>query len=218
MAQDCITIKGTRKGLMIILDVSREFNELRSDLVSKFDNARGFFKGANCALVPTSPLSDAETEELESICRKYGLIPKADIVPGIHRRKKQEPVRDPEPAVQWESMVDELPTVLREGNLRSGQEIVSRGHVMCVGDVNHGAVIKAVGNILVMGTLKGKAHAGIQGDDKVVIIAYRMAPEQISIGQVIARSPGKKSKGSYPEIARLAGDKIIVEPYLKKRP
>lgn len=214
MAQDCITIKGTRGGLMILLDASRDFNELRANLTAKFNAAQGFFKGASFTLVPSSPLSSHEKEELEAICREYGLVPQANIALNFPYRPKKIN-RQADKPVEAKSWQEELPTLLEEGNLRNGQVINSDGHVMFVGDVHQGAVIKAVGNIMVMGTLMGSAHAGIEGNSRAVIVAHRLYPEQLGIARVIARSPEQKTKRPYPEIARLVSNKIIIEPYLK---
>ncbi|MBC7323842.1 MAG: septum site-determining protein MinC, partial [Moorella sp. (in: Bacteria)] len=72
-------------------------------------------------------------------------------------------------------------------------------------------------NILVMGTLRGNAYAGWAGDCKAVILAYRLLPEQLGIAGVLARSPEQKMRRDYPEVARLAGGRIIVEPYLSRK-
>ena len=213
MANDCVTIKGTLNGLMIILDASQDFNELRGNLAAKFAAADGFFRGAPFALMPTSPLSSHETEELEAICCEYGLVPKSGISPAVRKKNLQVTRKARTPAL--ETMPAELPTLLEEGNLRNGQVIKSKGHVMFVGDVNHGAVIKAVGHIMVMGNLMGSAHAGIKGDTEAVIIAHRLFPEQLRIARVIARSPEQKTRHPYPEIARLINHKIIIEPYIR---
>jgi septum site-determining protein MinC len=230
MAQDCITFKGTRGGLLILLDASQDFNELRANLAAKFAAARGFFRGATFALVPTSPLSNRETAELEAICREHGLIPGTNIpLPERYRWKSQgKQPRTPMisalpaagvPVTPASPMAGtaEPPTLLQEGNLRNGQELAYAGHVVLVGNVHQGAVIKATGHVLVMGTLLGSAHAGIAGDRAAVIVACCLAAEQLSIAGVIARSPEQKTRRAYPEIARLAGNKIIVEPYTKRR-
>ncbi|QGP90959.1 Septum site-determining protein MinC [Neomoorella glycerini] len=240
MAQDCITFKGTRGGLLILLDASRDFNELRANLAAKFAAARGFFQGASFALVPTSPLSSRETAELEAICREHGLVPGTNIpLPDRYRPQKNPGKLAPATMVAGANCYStsavppaglpvapapaaagtaELATLLEEGNLRNGQELAYSGHVVLVGNVHQGATIKATGNILVMGTLLGSAHAGVSGDRAAVIVAYRLVPAQLSIAGVIARSPEQKTRRVYPEIARLAGDKIIVEPYLSRKP
>lgn len=240
MAQDCITIKGTRGGLLIILDASRDFDEIRANLAAKFAAARGFFRGASFALVPTSPLDSTEKAELEAICREHGLVPGQNIALPYRRRPlargtaaastpagataTANTARLPVPmALPGESEVatglfaTDLPTLLDEGNLRNGQEIDYPGHVMWLGDVHQGAVIKASGHILIMGTLRGKAYAGIRGNRSATIVAYRLEPEQLGVAGVLARAPEQKTRRNYPEIARLVGTSIVIEPYLSLR-
>ncbi|MBC7326216.1 MAG: hypothetical protein H5T99_13045, partial [Moorella sp. (in: Bacteria)] len=168
MAQDCITIKGTRGGLLILVDASRDFNELRANLAAKFTAARGFFQGASFALLPTTPLSSQAKAELEAICREHGLVPGADIalpLPPRSRGNKEKfavtgtleeavytPVPAVEPSIPTQPLTSEaagLPTLLEEGNLRNGQELTCSGHIVLVGNVHQGATLKAGGNILV---------------------------------------------------------------------
>jgi septum site-determining protein MinC len=241
MAQDCITIKGTRNGLLIVLDASRDFNELRSSLATRFAMARGFFQGAPFALLSTSPLSGRETAELEAICQQHGLvlganIPLADRYRQPRTRHRPAPetaamdaARRPRsdiippvmtaavPALVADEATGGYPTLLNEGNLRNGQELACNGHVTLVGNIHPGAVIKAGGNIMVMGALLGSAYAGVSGDRNAVIVAHRLAPEQLGIAGVIACSPEHKQKRAYPEIARLIGAAIVVEPYLNRQ-
>lgn len=40
-----------------------------------------------------------------------------------------------------------------------------------------------------MGSLRGMAHAGIDGDDKAIIAASHMRPTQLRIAGIISRSP-----------------------------
>jgi len=97
-------------------------------------------------------------------------------------------------------------------HLRSGQTIEHGGDVLVLGDVNRDAQIVAVGNIIVMGTLRGVAIAGALGDESAVVVAQRMEPQQIRIGKKIAiteeserRSPG------YPEVAKVEDGMIVLE-------
>ena len=97
-------------------------------------------------------------------------------------------------------------------HLRSGQRVEHGGDVLLLGDVNRDAEIIAVGNIIVMGALRGIAIAGALGDENAVVVAQKMEPQQIRIGRKIAitedqdrRSPG------YPEVAKVEGDMIVLE-------
>ena len=72
-----------------------------------------------------------------------------------------------------------------ERTLRSGNVIRFAGDVTVYGDVNAGAQIEADGNITVMGSLQGLAHAGARGDDRAVVIAFDMNAPQLRIAHRI---------------------------------
>lgn len=94
---------------------------------------------------------------------------------------------------------DELPTKIYRKTLRSGAEIVYDGNVVLIGDVNPGAKIKAAGDIIVIGNLRGIAHAGTNGNKKSVIIAHALDAVQIAIADIIAIPPDdfSKKRGEY---------------------
>ncbi|HEY9754528.1 MAG TPA: septum site-determining protein MinC [Oculatellaceae cyanobacterium] len=101
-------------------------------------------------------------------------------------------------------------------NLRSGQTVSHKGHLVIVGDVNPGAEIMAEGDITVWGVLRGIAHAGIGGNLDAEIRALKLQPIQIRIGHAIARSPDrhtvKFASGVKftPETARIVDGKIKI--------
>ena len=101
---------------------------------------------------------------------------------------------------------------------RSGSLTRHDGDVLIMGDVNPGAEVEATGDIVVLGTLRGVAHAaaGSPDPDRAVIVALSLQPLQLRIGpHVRARSDaGGKGKGRVgPEIAFLSGRSIVVAPY-----
>ena len=101
--------------------------------------------------------------------------------------------------------------------IRSGQTTsYADGSVIIFGDVNPGGEVVAAGDIIVLGALRGNAHAGAHGRLSSVIIALELVPLQLQIGSYVNRPPvGQKSRG-YPEIARVgAEDIIIVEEFIK---
>ena len=67
-----------------------------------------------------------------------------------------------------------------------------------VGDVNPGAEIKAGGNIIILGQLKGMAHAGCKGMTDAFVSAIYMAPVQLRIADIITRFPEENKKGPKP--------------------
>jgi septum site-determining protein MinC len=90
--------------------------------------------------------------------------------------------------------------------------LFSDGNIVILGDINPGAEVIAGGSILVMGCLRGMAHAGAFGDEKSVIAAFRLNPTQLRIANHITRPPdGETITVNNPELARIRADKVIIE-------
>lgn len=105
-------------------------------------------------------------------------------------------------------------TLLVEKTLRSGQRVSFPGHVVVLGDVHPGAEVVAGGNIVVMGSLQGLAHAGALGDGRAIIVAFRLQPTQLRIGEHITRPPDGQAAGpGRPEIARIKDGVVTIERF-----
>ena len=104
--------------------------------------------------------------------------------------------------------------ILHEGTIRSGDRINSNGNLCIVGDVNPGAIVSAKKNIYVWGKLLGIANAGKDGNNNASIASLYLNPLQLRIADVIAIGPKDKPKNSYPEIALIDKQTIIIKPYI----
>jgi septum site-determining protein MinC len=106
------------------------------------------------------------------------------------------------------------------GTLRSGQKVETEHSVVVFGDVNSGAEVIAGGDVVILGTLRGIAHAGAyeESGGGRVIFSINLKPTQLRIGLVISRGSGSEDaestpRGGLPEVARVEGNMIVVEPY-----
>lgn len=97
--------------------------------------------------------------------------------------------------------------------LRNGQRIEYDGDVMIFGDVNPGAYVIASGNIIVMGVLRGVVHAGARGDESTVVIALKLLPQQLRIGNYITRAPdsAEEETPDNSEKAYIKDNQILIE-------
>ncbi|GGK32890.1 putative septum site-determining protein MinC [Deinococcus malanensis] len=93
------------------------------------------------------------------------------------------------------------------------------GSVIVLGDVNPGAEIVASGDVIVVGALRGIAHAGQGGHAKAIVWARPIASTQIRIGDAVARAPEGSSLSNMrraegppvAEIARLHDGQIVID-------
>lgn len=213
-----VLIKSNKQyGITVILDDQLTFEELVIDVEEKFRDSAKFFEQSKLALsFEGRELSDEEENRLiKAITDNCNL----DIVCVIdHNKEREENFR----RVLVEKERLEHPGdsgQFYKGTLRSGQVLESETSVVVLGDVNPGAKVIAMGNIVVLGSLKGTACAGIAGNDRAVVVALEMNPVQIRIGDVIGRSTDKKSKAktlSEPQIAFVEDGNIYIDALCKE--
>ncbi len=148
-------------------------------------------------------VSEETLREVENYLRQKGLKPLFQTVEGKEQKSSQR--------VDIENVKSSSVLIVNK-NLRAGQTVEHAGDVIVIGDVNPGAVVKATGSIIVMGTLKGVAWAGYLGNHDAIIVALKMQPSQLRIGNIIAVADEKDYKPENPEVARVKGDEIVIEP------
>ncbi len=115
---------------------------------------------------------------------------------------------------------DEPDARILYGTLRGGQKVETEHSIIIFGDVNSGAEVIAGGDIVILGTLRGIAHAGAYDESGGgrVIFSLNLQPTQLRIGLVISRGSGAENaeslpRGGQPEVARVESNMIVVEPY-----
>jgi len=99
--------------------------------------------------------------------------------------------------------------------LRSGQRIETEHSLVVCGDVNSGAEVVAGGDIIVLGALRGVAHAGAYDETggRRFIMALGLKSSQLRIGSIISCGSAQEDGDHGCEIARVEGNNIVVEPY-----
>ncbi|MCH7736049.1 MAG: septum site-determining protein MinC [Chloroflexi bacterium] len=105
-----------------------------------------------------------------------------------------------------------------KSTFRSGETLHHQGDVVVLADVNPGAEIRADGDIVVFGSLKGWVHAGASGDNKAVIIALELPSPRFQIGKFLGVAPvtahrQPKLSASGPQIAYVRSRSIHVAPF-----
>lgn len=109
--------------------------------------------------------------------------------------------------------IESSETKFFRGSLRSGKKIEYEGSIVILGDVNSGAEVIAGENIVIVGTLRGMAHAGARGNRKAMISAVSIEAPQIRIADIIKEAE-KEEKQEQKEIktyAYISENKMIIE-------
>ncbi|MBW4827282.1 MAG: septum site-determining protein MinC [Clostridiaceae bacterium] len=203
MTQDLVVFKGTKDGVYIYIR-DGNFESIKKELDIKLKKSSSFFKGGKIVDFKGKSLSNDELKELEGIVRdKYNL----KII-----EKKELKVKS------FFKGIEEGMTKFIKTTLRSGQKIEYNGNVVIFGDVNPGSMVVAGGNIVVLGNLRGVAHAGYDGNKEAIVAAFALQPTQLRIANLISRRPDEDIEyPKWPEIAKIEGNEVIIERYLPKK-
>lgn len=197
---DAISFKVTTKGVYISLNSKKSFDDIKKALCRHTDDASNFFTGVDLYINPNGlVLSAQEMKEL------IGLLSRYESVENIYFLSEQ--------SEQAEEKNRSMDTILINRTIRSGQRVKYPANIVIIGDVNPGAEVIAGEDILVVGKLRGVVHAGAAGSNDSQIIALKLQPTQLRIGNVISRSPDelKDIEPTVPERAYVKDGAIIVE-------
>ena len=222
MSHPTVVLRAYRDGLHLIIKPHLSISEVEVAIQQEVSRMNRSLAGATVQIDLKSPtLNDEEIDYLSSKLREsYDLI-----VRGVEL--EDDSVSVPiaaAPTTHTISQTVDTPAT-REGEpsrivpytIRSGQaEEFPQGSLIIYGDVNSGGEVRAGGDVVVLGTLRGSAQAGTNGRLSAVIIAMDFAPLKLQIGNYVNRSPANQKPRGYPEIARIgAEDVIIVEKFVK---
>lgn len=108
----------------------------------------------------------------------------------------------------FEKDIDNSETKFYKGSLRCGQKVEFEGSLVILGDVNNGAEVIAGENIVVLGALRGLAHAGAKGNTKAIIASNIIDAPQIRIANKIKEIEKEEIKYKY---AFINNDEIMFE-------
>ena len=176
---NCINVSQRNNLVIIKISEEAEFKDILASMKKKVNQLKKLYKDeANIPIKITGKvLKNKEMDLLEELIKSQIDVdidfdmPKELGLYNIKRIFIQE--------------VSTSETKFHKGSLRSGKRIEEDGSVVILGDVNSGAEVIATDNIVVLGTLRGLAHAGAKGNKKAIISAGKIDTVQIRIANIV---------------------------------
>ncbi|MCR4398117.1 MAG: septum site-determining protein MinC [Firmicutes bacterium] len=214
MKRDGVVFRGTREGVLVLLDDKTDYQSLKAALFERLRESPSFFRGHGIILDTGSrSLEPGQLVELEEMMSSNFGVHLEKVVHGPCSGASANPPHRPQGSEKpADGQGDARQTLLIKRTLRSGQRVGYDGNVVILGDANPGSEIVATGDIVVVGALRGVAHAGATGDENAIVASLKLAPTQLRIAGRIARPPeGTGSAPRGPEVARISSDGIVVE-------
>lgn len=225
---------------MTLLDLkSADLNTIKQELMEKVTQSPAFFQRSPLVF-GVEQLTDAEQESLDlaglcDICRELTLLPTATrganarllnesgrlglaILP--RSRGKRSELTTETPVVQEieeTAKATPSPTRIITTPIRSGQQIYARGgDLIVMASVSAGAEVLADGNIHIYGALRGRALAGVQGDENARIFCSSQEAELVAVaGQFMVDEVLRTNHWKDAVQIYLAGGRIQITPLPK---
>ena len=233
--KQAVILKGSRDGITVHIDDKADFVSIIEILRQKVSDGKRFFAGANTRIYfkgrKLTPEEESTLLGIVSNVVGVGALPKQKDVPPpepsiektfdltteIDQQSEVSPAT--KDSSDNETIQENVKKNFTESNcafyksgLRSGQTIKYNGSVVILGDVNPGSEVVADGNVVVLGSLKGLAHAGASGDESCFVLANILQPVQLRIASVISSMPksGHAKPSAKPSYAYVKDGKVCI--------
>lgn len=173
-----VSINLKKDNIMIKIADIAEQEEIIYELRKKIPDLKKLYKDDTTPIVITGKvLKNKEIDEIQNLIKRYLDVEINFDSPrtlGLHGIVKS-----------YSKVIATSETKFHRGALRSGQKIEFEGSLVVLGDVNDGAEIIASENIVVLGALRGLAHAGAKGNKDAIIAASSIEASQLRISNIV---------------------------------
>ena len=202
--KNCVSINLKTDKIVIKIAENAEQKEIIQVLRKKLPELKKMYQDEKTPInVVGKVLKNKEIDEIQELIQKNIDVtvdfdmPKTLGLSSITRTFKQE--------------VAISETKFHRGSLRSGQRLETEGSIVIIGDVNSGAEVIASDNIVVLGNLRGLAHAGAKGNKNAIIAAGELDAVQIRISNVVKEIDRDEEIMHKQAYVCIIDDKIIIE-------
>lgn len=107
--------------------------------------------------------------------------------------------------------IEETKAKIYDGSVRSGNKIEYEGTVIIIGDINAGAEVIAGENVIVLGVIRGLAHAGATGNKAAKILANEILAPQLRIANIVKEIERLEEDTKIKKRAYIKVNEIILE-------
>ena len=176
--RSCISINLRKDNIVIKVNEEYSQEDIVYTLRKKIPDLKKLYQGEHTPIVITGKvLKNKEIDEIQELIKKYHDVQIKFDSPrtlGLHGIVK---------TYNKEIAISE--TKFHRGAVRSGQKLEFEGSIVIMGDVNDGAEVIAGDNIVILGSLRGLAHAGAKGNVNAIIAASSIDAPQLRIANFI---------------------------------
>lgn len=155
---ELVAMKGTKSGIVIVLNEEAAFEELKQAVSEKFKESAAFWGEATKAVsFQGKKLSDDEKMQLVDCIQENCHL----LIPCIMEEDEALETAFQNSIENRQEEIDYSTGQFFKGNLRSGQVLDVETSIIIIGDVKAGAKVVSKGNVIILGSLKGNVYADL---------------------------------------------------------
>lgn len=174
----CVSINLRKDEILIKINDNASQEEIVKELLLKIAELKKLYQDEKTPIRVTGKiLKNSELEEIKDIIKNEIDVEIRFDTPttlGLHSITRS-----------YKKDIGTSETTFHKGSLRSGQRIEVEGSIVIIGDVNSGAEVIAGDNVIVIGTLRGLAHAGAKGNKEAIIAVSTLDAVQLRISNIV---------------------------------
>ncbi len=204
MKSSCLNVFQRNNYVVIKINDETEFSDIEKEVRKKVNQLKKIYKEDKTPIrVIGKVLKNKEIEQIETIIKD---ILDVDVEFDMPREMGLSNIKK-----TFLSEITTSETKFHKGSLRSGQKLEEERSIVILGDVNSGAEVIASDNIVVLGTLRGLAHAGAKGNKQAIIAAGRLDTVQMRIANIVREFNREEEPLRKLAYAYVDKDKIVIE-------
>lgn len=202
--KNCVSINLKKNEIVIKLSDNATQREIVECLRKKLPELKKLYKDEKTPITVTGKvLKNREIDEIQELIKS-----KIDVEIDFDMPKSLG-LSSIKKTFEKEIAISE--TKFHRGSLRSGQKLESDGSLVILGDVNSGAEVMASDNIVVLGALRGLAHAGAKGNKQAIIAAGLIDTVQIRIANIVREIDRDEEPLHKQAYVSVVDNQIIIE-------
>lgn len=225
---EAVALKGTKKGLLVQVRENAPFEEVKNALVRKMEAGRNFFVGSRPVVIIEGRLDRQHRDELTALITERLDVERVEFSSGkLPPSRPGVPYKEVQ-ALDWPDFAPKMQEIEMRANdplpagepgeclfvrrtVRNGEKLSSDGHIVVIGNVEEDGEVNARGSIVVLGTLRGRAHAGLQGDERAVIAAGILMASELSIASSVGRFFADDLQPASPQWVKVQDGQLVVD-------
>ena len=199
-----ISINIKRDNIVLKIAENAQYIDIIEELKRKLPELKKFYNNEKTPILITGKiLKNKEMDQIKELIQEKIDVEIDFEIPktlGLHSIKKT-----------FNKNIEISETKFHKGSLRCGQRMEVEGSLVIIGDVNSGAEVIASDNIVILGALRGLAHAGAKGNKDAIIAAGLIDTVQMRIADIVKEIDRDEEPIHKQTWCYIENDQIIIE-------